>query len=280
MKTNRLNILLPTDFSDNAWSALVYAVKLYVNDYCTFYFLHSTFIMDKGSRTYITTTYMEEQRKDAGRKLIELKIQTEIANANGNHEFEILLSEEELKIAVQKAVKKHTIDIVVMGTKGTTDAIEYFMGSNTIKVIKKIKSCPVLIVPDGYEFVEPKQIAFPTDYTRFYDKKELGPLKEMADLFNSKIRIVHINVEKKLTEAQAYNMTTLGDYLTNNEHSFHWLPDYTTKSKAIVTFIEDLKIDLLAMVNYEHGLFENILNEPVIKKLAFHPTVPLLVIPE
>jgi nucleotide-binding universal stress UspA family protein len=274
------NILLPTDFSDNAWSAMVYALKLYKDEYCTFYFLHSTFAIDAVSRSYITTHYVDEQLKIAERRLTELKVQTEIANANANHSFETLSSEDELKIAVSKAVKEHAIDIVVMGTKGTTDAIEYVMGSNTIKVIKKIKDCPVLIVPDAYEFVEPEQITFPTDYNRFYDEKELRPLKEMADLFNSKIRVVHINIEKKLTEVQEYNRTMLGSFLANYEHSMHWLPDYTKKSKAIATFIEDLEIDMLAMVNYNHGLFESILNEPVIKKLAFHPTVPMLVIPE
>lgn len=274
------NILLPTDFSDNAWSAVVYALKLYTNEYCTFYFLHSTFTTDVVSRTYITTHYVDKQRKVAERRLIELKVQTEIANSNANHSFETLISEDELKIAVGNAVKKHGIDIVVMGTKGTTDAIEYFMGSNTIKVIKKIKNCPVLIVPDEHEFVEPKQITFPTDYNRFYDDEELRPLKEMADLFNSKIRVVHINIEKKLTEIQEYNMTMLGSFLANYDYSMHWLPDYTKKSKAIATFIEDLEIDMLAMVNYSHGLFESILNEPVIKKLAFHPIVPILVIPE
>lgn len=274
------NILLPTDFSDNSWSAVVYALKLYANTYCTFYFLNSTFILDTGSRTYITSTYVDEQRKVAERKLIELKVQTEIANANSNHSFETILSEKELKKAVKKAVEDYTIDMIVMGTKGTTNAIDYFMGSNTIHVLQKIKNCSVLIVPDEYEYINPEQITFPTDYNRFYDEKELKPLKDVADLFNSKIRVLHINVEKKLTEVQAYNMTALGDYLANYEHSFHWLPDYTTKSKAIATFIEDLGIDMLAMVNYKHGLFESILNEPVIKKLAFHPTVPILVIPD
>jgi len=158
------NILLPTDFSDNAWSAVVYALKLYANEYCTFYFLHSTHIPNSVSRTYITTHYVDKQRKVAERKLTELKVQTEIANANANHTFKTLMSEDELKTAVKKVVDENSIDMIVMGTKGTTDAIEFVMGSNTVKVIKKIKKCPILIVPDEYEFVEPKQITLPTDY--------------------------------------------------------------------------------------------------------------------
>lgn len=280
MKTNQKNILLPTDFSDNAWSAVVYALKLYANEYCTFYFLHSTYITEAISRTYITTHYVQELQSEARSKLIELKVQTEIANANANHDFKLLISKEELKTAVKKAVKEHNIDIVVIGTKGTSGAMEYYMGSNTIKVIRKIEKCPVLIVPDEYEFVKPKQITFSTDYNRFFDEQELKPIKDMADLHNSNIRVLHINIEKKLSDMQEYNRTMLKEYLANYEHSFHFLPNYTKKSNAITTFIEDLNIDILAMVNYKHSLFESILNEPVIKKLVFHPTVPILVIPE
>ncbi|AXP82277.1 universal stress protein UspE [Mariniflexile rhizosphaerae] len=279
MKTKAFHILLPTDFSDNAWNAIVYALKLYVDEFCTFYFLHSTYITNPVSRTYITSHYIDKLKEQALKELAELKAQTEIANANANHDFKTLLFEEELMDAVHEAVKQNAIDIVVMGTKGATGSIDYLFGSNTVKVVKKIKNCPILIVPDEHDFVAPKQIAFPTDYNRFYND-ELRPLKSMADLFNSKIRVVHINTEKELSDIQKYNMTMLENYLADYECSFHWLPDYTKKAEAITTFIEELNIEMLAMVKYRHSLLETIINEPVIKKLAFHPKVPVLVIPE
>lgn len=280
MTSNKLNILIPTDFSDNASSALNYAVKLYANQQCTFYVLHTTYISEAVTRAYTAAHYDENQNKLFESKLTALIDKTEVANANANHDFKTLLSEEELRNAVKKAVDDHAIDMVVMGTKGTTDAVEYVMGSNTIKVIRKISDCPVLILPEGYTFVEPQQITFPTDYNRNYDEKGLQPLKDLADLFNSKIRIVHINVNIELSDTQENNMNVLKSYLADYEHSFHWLPDDTKKSTAIAKFIDDLEIDILAMINYKHGILEKILNEPVIKKLAFHPTVPILVMPQ
>ncbi|GAL72486.1 hypothetical protein JCM19302_1608 [Jejuia pallidilutea] len=38
MKTNNKHILLPTDFSDNSWSAIVYTLKLYANETARFIF--------------------------------------------------------------------------------------------------------------------------------------------------------------------------------------------------------------------------------------------------
>lgn len=280
MKTKTFNILLPTDFSDNAWSAAVYALKLYTDEVCSFHFVHSTYMIESISRSYITAQYVNKLEIEARKKLKELKTLAETANANTNHDFKIILTDDELKIAVEKIIKNRDIDLVIMGTKGKTNAIEQIVGSNTVHVLKRIKTCPTMVIPDAHEFVKPKQIAFPTDYNRFYDDKELKPLKNMAELYNSKIRILHINVEEKLSDIQDYNMKMLSNYLGNYEHSFHWLPAYTNKSKAITDFVEDLGIDMLAMVNYQHSIIEKIVNEPVIKKLAYNPNVPMLVIPE
>ena len=279
--SNKLNILVPTDFSNNASNALNYAVKLYANQYCTFYILHSTFINEAVARAY-QSAYSEDNQNRVviEHSLAEVIKQAKATNANPKHNFEALLSGEELKTAVKNAVQEYNVNMVVMGTKGATGAVEYVMGSNTIKVIRKITECPVLVLPETFSFVEPKQITFPTDYNRSYDEKEIQVLKNLADLYHSKLRIVHINVDLELSEVQENNMVMLKKYLGDYEHSFHWLPDYTTKAKAIAKFVDDLEIDILAMINYKHGILEKILNEPVIKNLTFNPKIPILVIPK
>ena len=260
MISKKLNILVPTDFSDNASSALNYALKLYANKQCTFYVLHTTYINEAVTRAYGAAYTDDSQNKVVETTLTAFINQTEAANANANHEFKSLRSAEELATAVKTAVESHAIDMVIMGTKGVTGAVEYVMGSNTIKVIRKITECPVLVLPEGFAFVEPKQITFPTDYNRSYDEKEIQTLKDLVDLYHSKIRIVHINVSMGLSEAQENNMTLLKNYLANYEYSFHKLPNYTSKSKAIAEFVDELEIDILAMINYKHGILERILN--------------------
>jgi nucleotide-binding universal stress UspA family protein len=274
------SILIPTDFSDNAWSAIVYALKLYADEFCTFYFLNSTNLKNENSRTYITTHYIDVLDKNSKKELKELKDQIDNVNANANHIFKTISSPEPLLKAIEMAVKKHKIDLVIMGTKGVSGLNKFFFGSNTVKIIKNLKACPTLTIPDGFEFVKPKQIAFPTDFNRFYDYAELKPLMDFADLFNSKIKILHINVEKKLSDLQEYNMTMLKEHLKNHEYSFHWMPEYTKKTKEIEVFIEDLKIDVLVMLNYKHSIIETIIKEPVIQKIGYSPSIPFLVIPD
>lgn len=272
------SILIPTDFSDNAWNAIVYALKLYADEECRFYFLHAYSIGTISSRTYITTNYVKTLEEDSLKQLTELREMVERSNLNANHSFDIILSKDKLQQAIEKTLKTYEIDLIIMGTKGATKAKEIFFGSNTVNLIQKIKSCPVLVVPDAYDFVKPKQIAFPTDFNRFFGE-ELQSIKDLSELFEAKIRIVHITKTSNLTKLQDYNMCMLKVYLENHPHSFHWLPEYANKTKEINDFIKDFEINILAMINYEHSFIETILNEPVVKKIGFSPSVPFLVIP-
>jgi len=273
------NILLPTDFSDNAWGAAVYALKLLADVECTFYFMHAI-KLNPLTLVNLNGKLLETMREKAMKELLELKEMAETANTNPNHDFEIILSAQDLQTAIETAVKKHSIDLIVMGKKGVSAANDIFLGSNTVHIINKVRLCPILIIPEDYDFVTPKRIAFPTDFNRFYEAKELDPLKDLAELNNSKINVMHINVEERLNEVQKYNSTMLKDYLKCYEHSFHWMPDYESKTNEINDFITDLKIDVLVMLNYKHGFLESIIKEPVLKKIGMRPIIPCMIIPE
>ena len=273
----RKNILLPTDFSDNAWSAAEYALKLYKEETCTFHFFHSS-KMKISTMSNMSNKLIHVLAENSMKDLTEIKAKAENTNTKADHKFEVILSTHDLYDAMEALIEKNKIDLVIMGTKGATGAKEFFVGSNTVDIINKIKLCPVLVVPDAYEFVTPEQIAFPTDFNRFYGE-ELLPLKQLSELYHSKIRVAHINQTENLTEKQNYNLAMLKAYLEDYQSSVHWMPDLGSKEQAIKNFIEESSINILAMINYEHSFIENIIKEPVIKKLGFHPTIPFLVIP-
>ena len=274
----RHHILLPTDFSDNAASAANYALKLYQNQPCTFYLLHTWSFSNTTNRTYITTTYIETQKEEAQNRLIELKDKIQTQSTNKDHEFKTIFSTDSLIDAIETAIKAHDVNLVIMGTKGATGAKEFLFGSNTVNILSKMRHCPLMVIPEAYEYTKPEQMAFPTDFNRFYGE-ELNFILQLSKLNDSRLRVFHINTQESLSEKQNYNFSMLKAYLEDCKHSFHWMPDLGSKEEAIKSFIEEFDIQILTMINYKHSFIENLIKEPVVRKLGHHTRVPFLVIP-
>lgn len=277
------NILITTDFSDNAWNALIYTLKLYKYEYCTFYLLNAYWVSNSNLSNIMkkqrSSMLYNAMRENSIENLNKLEEQVNKINTNENHTFKTLSSSAYLTTAVNEAIDKFNIDLVVMGTKGATGAREIFMGSNTVSVIKDTIAVPILTVPENVDFSQPKTIVFSTDFNRIYSSTELYPLTELAELYNSKIRVIHIKQEEELDKNQQINKNVLAHHLEDFEVSFHWLPYTESKEETIVNFVKDMDANVLAMINYQHSFIEKITREPVIKKLGFHALVPFLVMP-
>lgn len=274
----RHQILIPTDFSDNAWSAALYALKLYADEPCTFYFSYAWTFLNSGSRTHISQSYIDPLIEQSKEQLAAVKERAQKESTNPDHKFETLYSVGSLEDSIQIAIKEHHINLVVMGTKGATGAKKYILGSNTVSVINKVRLCPLMLVPAKCEFVKPDQIAFPSDFSRFFGE-DLQPITQLAALTEATINVLHIKSKDGLSEAQNANFEMLKAHLEDYKHTFNWLPSTGTKADAIADFIKENNVKILTMINYEHSFIENIIKEPIIKKLGFKSKIPFLVIP-
>lgn len=274
----RHHILIPTDFSDNAWKAALYALNLYANEPCTFYFSYAWTFLNSGSRTHISQSYIDPLIAQSKEQLAAVKDRAEKESTNPEHKFETLYSVGSLEDSIEVAIKAHNITLVVMGTKGATGAKKYILGSNTVSVINKVRLCPLLLVPAKGEFVKPDQIAFPSDFSRFFGE-DLLPITQLANLSDATINVLHIKGKDELTEVQNTNFEMLKAHLKDYKHTFNWLPNHGTKADAIANFIKENNVKILTMINYEHSFIENIIKEPIIKKLGFKSKIPFLVIP-
>ncbi|GAA4112427.1 hypothetical protein GCM10022393_10880 [Aquimarina addita] len=277
-------ILVPTDFSNNAYSALFYATCLFGEEACQFYILHtyevntpvltSRIDTDKGNRLY------KKLKGSSEEKLAETLHAIVRDTEELKHSFETISISKNLLDSIRKTIRKKEIDVVVMGTKGATGAAAFFMGSNTVQVIQEIHECPILLIPDQYVYRKPSEIGFSTDLKRFYLEKEIKPLVDFATNLDTAIRIFHINEKEKLDEIQEYNYTILSRYLKGLKHTIHWISKMDSKTKLIQDFIGHYDIDLLVMINYKHSFIEMITHEPIIKKIGFQAAIPFLVIPD
>ncbi len=126
-----------------------------------------------------------------------------------------------------------------------------------------------------------KHSAWQPDFNRFYSLSELQPIIDLAKAFKSSLRIIHVQYgTKALTEIQMFNLNMLCKYLDEVEYHIHTISELNSVSKTLEVFAKELNIHLLAMLNYQHSYMEKMTREAVVKRMAFHTQIPLLVIPE
>jgi len=276
-------VLVPTDFSDNAWDALTYAIRLYDDIPCHFIILNTyqvgasrvSNIKNKARDTHIYRFLKEDSENEL--KIINDYLHNNLLN--NKHEFETLSQCGSLITSLKHIVNKENVDIVIMGTAGATGAKEIFMGSNTIKAIKNIEICPIISVPEKYEYKEPEQVAFATDLKRHFNIIELNCLRELQLIHNFKIRIIHVKEENILDSIQEKNIESLNQFFLEDSVTFEEILTDTKVATAINDFVEDQNINMVCLVNYEHSFIEKLTHEPIIKKMSFHSSVPLLILP-
>lgn len=275
-------IIVPTDFSENAYNALEYAVQLFKNIETTFYLVH----------TYTPPVYQTEYvlqnpaqfglgdalKENALTQLEQLKQKIESSWPNPKHTFFTHTAFNLLVDELSELMKAANPDLIVMGTQGATGAKEIFLGSHTVHVIKKA-SCPVIAVPSRFKFEHPAEILFPTDYEIEYQEKQLEPILEIAQNHISSVEVVHVSSGNRLSDMQLGNKKKLDHLLSSVAHLFHELPNQEV-IEGINAFQLKKRMNLLVMIQNKHTFLERLFIEPIIKKIGFHVTIPFMVIPD
>lgn len=276
-------ILIPTDFSENSWNAIQYALNFFKKTSCNFYLLHVTPINNFGAsefEIYPSADVIDKTLIEHGKTALKnLAKKIEKQYSNPIHNFHLINSYNFFIEGVKEQIKEKGIDLVVMGTKGASGLSEIIIGSNTGDLITQVK-CPVLVVPEKAEFKVPDEIAFPTDYNIFYPSAVLNGIDQLAEMYNSSIRILHITKKDEiLTEFQLDNKEYLNDFFTDKRHSFHTLTNNKIEA-GVQCFVESRDINLIVMVAKSINLFQRILFKPTVEEISYHTEIPFLVLHE
>ncbi len=272
------NVLIPTDFSENSWNAICYALNFFEKERCSFYVLH---VNSAKKNVYNTPTQKDQEDiKSSKKQLRELlnRIAIEFPK-NKKHHFYTLTDHNFFIASIRKHIEEKKIDLIVMGSKGISDLKESIIGSNTSNVIKKVP-CNTLIIPAKATFNSLKEIAFPTDFSLSYAIEALQPLSEILEKNHAELHLLHIS--KKAVQLNGYQIAKkelIEDYFSNLKHGFHFLINKEAED-AVQQFTDSKSINMMVMMAKNLNYFQQILFHAKVKKTGYHTRMPLLVLHE
>lgn len=272
-------ILVPTDFSDIAANAYRFAQALAGDEPIELKVMHAYHPSFDYSNPYLDMPAAEFE--SIKRELMKNFVTEHAASgAEAGPVATAVRPKTELCVgfAGEEIVRlsKET-DLVVMGTTGEGNLMEKVFGSVSTHVARNAH-CPVLLVPGNCRCKGFKDIVFASNYTAA-DEAVLQQLMEMAGIGPATIHFVH--VEAEAGKAYSVAKTEFEQAVRKNmpDISFHAVKIACSDVEAgIVKYAEDIGAGLIAMGTVHRGFLENLFHRSVTKRMAFHTTVPLLVL--
>ncbi|NEV94959.1 universal stress protein [Psychroflexus sp. YR1-1] len=272
------NILLLTDFSENALNAIEYSMNLFEGDRCHFFILHvkspaaytTDDIMASGNES-IYNIIVKNPKEELESMVLDLKayFKTE------TFEFETIVDYDNLTAAINQAVNVKSIDLIVMGTNGVTGAKEVIFGSNTVNVIRNI-NCPTLVIPEDFVFRNTNEILLPLDVQDALSGKAFSNTSKFAERFSKKIHVLRIKPNSENSPEEKKDIKQLSYFLKKINSEYHIVSDIPM-NYVVDCYIQTHKIDLIVLLVQKETLLERFFIGSPTTKISNSIRVPLLV---
>jgi nucleotide-binding universal stress UspA family protein len=176
---------------------------------------------------------------------------------------------------IQTYIREQSIDLVIMGTKGSEGAREILIGSNTEKIVRTSK-VPVLAVRQPVVFENIRTIVFPTNADFNSMEDVMRKLKSVQHVLKAKIELVWINTPanfandvsalKRLNEVA--NRYMLKDYKVNVFNDGR-------EETGIIRFAHKVKADMLVMATHGKRGLAHALSGSLTEDVVNHIDLPV-----
>lgn len=176
--------------------------------------------------------------------------------------------------AIRHFVKESGIDLVVMGTKGSSGLNEYLVGSTTEKVVRAVP-IPVIAVRKSVDLADIRKIIFPTTL-RLDQHMLMEKVKELQSFFGASLEILWINTPMNF-KPDIESKTLLEDFARNYQlQNYHLhVRNDTIEEDAIAHFTREIKGDMIAMATHGRRGLAHALMGSVTEDVVNHIQCPI-----
>lgn len=267
-----MNILLPTDFSENSKNAAIYAVQFFKDVPCTLHLLHiiPASAEENAGGSIATSNGVRE-------KFEKFLLELSLFKSDSQQHFTTTCKINYFIEAVREQVLEKGIDLILMGTKGSSNRAGAAIGKNTSDVMTKVK-CPVLAISEKTVYKEHKEILFPTDYKIQYNTKMLETLLNLSSLSRAQVNILELfNSENEPSEEQLANRVFLQNSFSPKIPMLQTYYSSKVPDTARL-FVKNKNVDMIVMVAKNLNICQQLLKNQKNNQIPIINQLPLLVL--
>ena len=261
-------IVCPVDFSSTSENAAQYAVELSLRLDAEVVICHAQHIpvLDAHTPAVAVQDLMEQQQLEVSKKLdaVAARLKSQFGGKVRTWQTFGLVVD-----MIKEIESESTIYLVVMGTKGATNALDKFIGTTSTDVMTRVE-LPMIIVPEGCQATAMDHVGYATDFTQETDDGILD-FQEFIRPFGGDLSIVHVSNRKvdadeilavvRHFESSAEVETIVGENVTFELNEY----------------VENNNIKLLALKRHKRNFFESLFHKSISKEMAITSKIPVLI---
>lgn len=268
-------VIIATDFSENARQAARFAFHVFPKESSHFIFLHAYQMPHTTAGTLISTV-------DVLKKVSEEDLMKEVIWAKSSFGETLSVSQQSYFGELTEALR-HTNNgkaIAVVGSTGTSELEEFFLGSTTETVIKNAE-IPTIAVPHVFEEKPYKKMVVAIEDFAALQEKTKHSLHQIALFLNLEMEMVTIQtteaeMEQVLEGNTAPEVTEFMDGITVN-HRFLISEEI---EDGLWQATKNQNADMLCVVHHKKGMLQDLFRKSISKEMVKDDLMPVLVLHE
>ena len=270
------NILVPTDFSEQAENALKVAAQLAQKFDSEIFLLHMLELP-----LQLIDPVQGTQNQNLPEAIFFMKL--------AHQRFKNLMQKPYLKgIKVYETVEFHrafdgimeigrekNCELIVMGSHGASGFQEMFIGSNTEKVVRH-SEIPVLIIKDEILNFNVDHFVFATD-ANLENKDTLDKAADFAKKIQAKLHLLYVNTPNNFISSEEAEQN-LRNFIADSkveDYRFHVYNDFSVE-KGILNFASKIDAGLLGISTHGRKGIAHFFNGSISEDIVNHAKRPVV----
>ena len=272
-----MKLLIPTDFSDFSDYAIQMGIKIAKNKSAEIHLLHcvdSVNVYDNVNLGKIKSDDLESFIRKYAQEKLEL-----FKRDIGNHGIQcrVFLMSGRLSDNIKVLIDDENYDTIVMGSHGASGKEEWFVGSNTTKVIRKLHH-NVLVVKRPVDNLDFEEVLFVTGlHTK--EKESFRIFLDFIKPFEVKeIHVMAVDTYSFFSQPGLIMQEALDDFkkvASDVDVKCHFYKDYSIQA-GIRHFSEEYHIDLVGISNYVRHPLKRMISGSNVEMLINRSDIPVL----
>ncbi|MDP4263716.1 MAG: universal stress protein [Bacteroidota bacterium] len=272
-------IIIPTDFSPAATTAVHYGVDIALEINADILLLHVYNIPIALGDVPVALLSVEELKSGAEVNIARLKKDLEhITSGKLKISAEARLGN--VIDELEEVCKQVQPFAVVMGTTGTSAVERTLFGSNTLTAIKHL-TYPVICVPKGKEYGKGiHKIGLACDFREVLETVPLEAIKEFVKEFHGKLFVLNVDYDDHQFRSDTPEQSALlHEALEELQPEYHFITRKDIEI-GINEFAEAHNLDLVIAIPKKHKLLEGLFKKSSTRQLVFESHVPVMCVHE